>query len=205
MSLPHRPLIVLIDAGETGRCNICGEVGMLTFDHVPPQAAFAPTAVMVQHIAFRLRVDSLMRGRIRQNGMSFRSICHRCNNTVLGKQYDPHLIDLVERIRPQRVARSVLGHLTASGLNRYDDADPTCAQIRACMLDPAAPLPSRFRLYTWLYPFPQSVIVRDAVLSELPGSTYTFWLLKFQPIAFMVIWEGPSLVRPGIRDFGNLA
>jgi len=31
---------------------------MLTFDHVPPQAALAPTAVMVQHIAFRLGVDS---------------------------------------------------------------------------------------------------------------------------------------------------
>lgn len=217
----NKPQFISIEGAELGRCNICGCFCKLTYDHVPPQGAMPPSSTVIGHIADRLRVQPSLRPRISQNGMKFRTLCDHCNNVVLGKQYDPALIDFIAQVssnlsscknrwrrirvqaRPQRLARAVLGHLTASGVDRYQD-DDQYAEIRDCLLDPTHSLPSGFTLYYWLYPYSQMVIIRDAVMGELrPQAAYTFWLLKFYPMAFMVAWDGPNLSRPGLRSFSN--
>lgn len=123
---------------KIGRCNICGDVGNLTDDHTPPKGCTRIGAVQLLYITERLNVDKTKsNGRISQNGVKYKTLCSRCNNTMLGINYDPTFIDFVNSIssilksnlylpgvipiktKPQRVMRSLLGHLSAQGVNRY--------------------------------------------------------------------------------------
>ena len=69
--------------------------------------------------------------------MKYRTLCHRCNNSLLGARYDPPFIAFVNEIslllkssiylpstlsiqgQPQAILRSLLGHIAAQGVNRY--------------------------------------------------------------------------------------
>ena len=70
-----------------GVCRICGRLGKLSFDHVPPEAAFNNRKV------FRMKVDDywgwrpgdrLPRRDIQQRGAGDHSLCERCNSETGG-------------------------------------------------------------------------------------------------------------------------
>ena len=66
------------------------------------------------------------------------------------------------------------------------------------MLDKDAPLPDSLRIFYWPYPSRVQVLVRDAVLLDMSDQDpYAFWLVKFYPIAFMVVLDSnPRLAFP---------
>lgn len=204
---------------KVGRCNICGALGNLTEDHVPPKGCVTPRPVIIGNILDRTRaMAATLRGIKAQHGVIFRTLCESCNSDVLGTRYDPDLISMSEqvaalidfplyipssstiRIRPQRVARSVLGHLMAVGLDRYDGGE-MASGLRDCILDPGVNLPSELKLYYWVYKRPERVLIRDAgVMTLHTRGTSFFWLMKFYPLAFMAVWDG-ALQVPNLRTF----
>ena len=154
--------------------------------------------------------------------MKYRSLCGRCNNELLGAEYDPALIDLGQqvsalmtspvllprtmtvRVKPQRIARAVLGHIAAQGVNRYDEKSPTTLPLRDYILDPAKPLPVELRLCYWAYPHRSRVLMRDALIMTLfqPDKGAHLWLLKSFPLAFAALWERDFRFEvPAPRDF----
>jgi hypothetical protein len=49
------------------------------------------------------------------------------------------------------------------------------------------------KVYYWVYPYKTQVLARDAVMRNLASAdTAYFWLMKFFPIAFLVIWDSPD-------------
>jgi hypothetical protein len=86
---------------RVGRCNICGTSGPLTEDHTPPKGCYPPTAVELHSVVTRLNRDADGAGkpRLSQNGVKFRTLCGRCNNGLLGSDYDPPLIRFVGTLR----------------------------------------------------------------------------------------------------------
>lgn len=117
---------------KTGICNICGNDGALTEDHTPPKGCIKVGQVVVHHITECLHLEKpKSKGRLLNNGVKYRTICSRCNNTLLGAEYDPEFISFVNQIgtylktelhlpptltvttKPQRVIRALLGHLCA--------------------------------------------------------------------------------------------
>lgn len=194
---------------QFGQCNICGEQARLTVDHVPPRSCRVIGNGELRSLVERLSPGAGVPRRARrlQNGVSYRSICLRCNSEKLGAEYDPALAEfctrvrtiaesslelpkwLSVRIRPQRVMRSVLGHMAAQGVNRYQKG-PITEPLRDYLLDPSTALPNGLRVYYWLYPFRGQVLVRDAVRMRLGvNEPILFWLLKFSPLAFMVTFN----------------
>lgn len=196
---------------KTGTCNICGEYGLLTADHTPPKGAISLTQVEMKSIVELLAaVPPGKHGRVSQNGVKFRSLCGRCNNGLLGACYDPAFIEFTQQIgnylktsvvlpsstsaqgKPTLISRAVLGHLAAIGVNRYDKG-PHTDEFRNYMLDETLPMPDWIEIYYWVYPYKIQVLVRDAVISDFRNSNaVNFWLMKFFPVAFFVIWDPPS-------------
>lgn len=146
---------------------------------------------------------SAMKPKRIQAGVAFRSLCKRCND-LLGHSYDPALGDFCRlardavngvlhlpevlrlEIAPQAVMRSVLGHMAAQGLDRYDKGDLT-VPLSDYILDGSKPLPSKLSFHFWLYPFQPQVHVMDAIrMTMRDDAMLRFWLLKFFPMAFMV-------------------
>lgn len=195
----------------TGRCNICGNDGPLTEDHAPPKSCSSIKSIEVRSLHDKLSADGeeSQRPRHFQAGIAFRSLCKRCNG-LLGSQYDPALADFCLKVRslangtlhlrdvisieiqPQAVMRSVLGHMAAQGADRYLKG-PITEPLRDYILDAASPLPAPIRMYYWLYPFRQQVLVRDAVRLNIGNRVIvSIWLMKFFPLAFLATLDEPS-------------
>lgn len=191
-----------------GACNICGIVGRLTEDHTPPKGCYRPTQVEMQALIRKL-ADSAIgpESRWSQNGVKYRTICHRCNNTLLGGRYDKPLIEFVNSVatvlnssimlppllavsgQPQAIARSVIGHLSAQGVDRFLKGPLTNA-VRDYFVDESLPLPDGLNVHYWAYPYRTHVMARDAGYLDLrTGTTFVMWFMKFFPIGFMVTWD----------------
>jgi hypothetical protein len=120
----------------TGACSICGIVGKLTADHVPPKGIPGIGAIELHGLHERLLTSKgTNRSRFFQNGVVFRTLCESCNSIKLGQQFDPALIEFSKsiqrlllsglalpatvkvKLKPNCVARGVVGHLLAMGVD----------------------------------------------------------------------------------------
>jgi hypothetical protein len=80
-----------------GACAICGELGTLTFEHVPPHGAYNDRRVEVLSgtQALGLVPGEVRRGRISQRGVGDYYTCGACNNAA-GGRYVPEYRRWVE-------------------------------------------------------------------------------------------------------------
>lgn len=194
-----------------GECNICGEHRKLTEDHTPPKGCYKPKPVELFPITAHLSAEPPKRpGRVSQNGVKYRTLCGRCNNTLLGIEYDPEFIKfvngiglalrtrlalpraLIYRIKPQRIMRALLGHMSAQGVGRYMKGELT-EPIRDYILDPNLPLPPGIKIYCWPYPYSRQITVRDFAFTDLHiGAPVSCWFLKFFPVGFIATFNEPQ-------------
>ncbi len=157
-----------------------------------------------------------------QNGVKFRTICASCNNDKLGGKYDPELIKLcndvsqflrakVETdlifpqkrsfiIKPQRVARAIVGHLIAGCMpDKIDEpigSAPRSDALRNFFLNEDQPLPASIDIYYWLYPADAQLIMNHFSFVNLgTKSIMIASLIKFFPFAFMVTWDKPLSIK----------
>lgn len=156
----------------------------------------------------RLAIDPpTSRGVLSQNGVKYRTLCGRCNNEFLGHRYDPALTaftnavssyitspinlpnQMTVTVQPQKIMRSILGHLCAQGVDRYLKGSAT-EPCRDYFLDATLPLPPNMKMYYWLYPHRTQILVRDAVYLDLRiQDPVIMWFTKFFPLAFALIWD----------------
>lgn len=157
-----------------------------------------------------------------QDGMKYRTLCTRCNSDLLGRRYDPALIQFSHEVgqlaesklqlpatlrlntRPNRLARSVVGHLLAFGLDQHRQGSANEA-LTDFFLDERLRFPSRLHLYYWMYPYNNQIVVRHAGLS-LDGlnDVAPFMLLKFFPLAFFMVVDEPPSWRLRLRRLDTL-
>jgi hypothetical protein len=209
----NKPDIISTKGPKHGICNICGASGKLTEDHTPPKGSIKISQVELYHIINHLNnvnKKPIEKGRYLQNGVKYRTLCGACNNTHLGAQYDPAFNLFVNtvgaflktnillpkvipiEIEPQKIMRSLIGHLSAQGVNRFDKG-PDTIPIRDFFLNISLPLPDNIHIYYWLYPHKSHVMARDfSYLDTRDGKSCVMWLLKFFPIAFMVAFDKPD-------------
>ncbi|MBI5437290.1 MAG: hypothetical protein HY937_09330 [Nitrosomonadales bacterium] len=204
-------ILIATRGPKFGECNICGDNTKLTEDHTPPKGCIKIGQVELHHITEHLAIErTKSKGYLSQNGVKYRTLCARCNNGFLGARYDQSLIDFVNgignslrsewplphvlsiRTKPQKLMRSLLGHLSAQGVGRYQKGSLT-EPIRDYFLDETKPLPDGLKIYFWLYPFKHHVMARDCGYVDLRiQEPVVVWFLKFFPVAFMVTFEEPA-------------
>lgn len=195
-----------------GQCNICGGLGKLTFDHIPPRGCLPPSVTLLVHASQALGAESLRADGVRymQDGVKYRTLCGPCNNR-LGHDHDPEFIRFTQvvsnylgtvtplpstttaSVKPQRLLRSVLGHLCALGVERYFKG-PITEPIKDYLGDPSHSLPSALRAYYWLYPHRTFTALRDVAMADFGAGVKpcAFWLLKFFPVAVMFTIDEPE-------------
>lgn len=198
-------------------CSICGEPGELHRDHVPPKGSANLSRVAITTLA-----DHMGTARTRpyfgETGVRFKTLCAYCNSTRLGTWYDPELKRIssavtrllsaatvlslpeaaVVSVKPQRVARAVVGHLLAAVPPELAGQPPTDAPmpraLREYFLDPCAPLPDTVSIYYWTYPSVRVVIARGIAKTNIRFNPIIIGdILKFYPLGYWVLWDAPPL------------
>lgn len=215
-------IVIATRGPKDGRCNICGDIGPLTEDHTPPKGCIRVGHVEILHIVNQLSATKPQRNsRKSQNGVKYRTLCHRCNNSLLGANYDIAFIAFVNAVgdllrsslslpptmfvrgKPQKIMRAVLGHLCAQGVDRYLKG-PDTEPLRDYFLDDSLPLPDWINVYYWAYPYQGQVLVRDcAYLDLVIEKPVLIWFMKFFPIAFLVTWSEPEEYIFDVPNLGN--
>jgi len=71
-----------------GTCHLCGKVGPLSFEHVPPRRAFndQPVRQISLEGSFQFENERAEKGAVSQRGAGAYTLCERCNN-LTGKWY----------------------------------------------------------------------------------------------------------------------
>lgn len=191
-----------------GPCKICTRTSMLTWDHVPPKGGITLEPVEIEQVFQALTGDGDgRRFRISQNGLKFRTICKPCNE-ILGSRYDHVLNEFAigvgrflksnlqfppvinYRTKPMSLIRSILGHMLAAKVD-LDNASMD-RDIRSFVFDENMSTPDNIHIFYWIYPYNQSVIVRDIGMPSIHGLPRSgedfgiFNILKYFPIAYLV-------------------
>lgn len=205
---------------RVGRCNICEQVGPLSWDHIPPQGGIELQPVEIDRVVGTFcSTLKLSKVETSADGLKYRNICSACNS-FLGTKYDPVLNDFaislgrflqtkleLPRIvhletRPAALARAVLAHLLAARLSEKDAFfDPL---IRKLVVDDDCSLPSDPTVFYWVHPFAQQIVMRDCLMPKVRGHAESgfqqFGVLKYFPIGFLVSdassYEGLNSLSP---------
>lgn len=77
-----------------GPCHICGVIGPLSFEHIPPRAAFNDRPVIPVSFPETLNLgpDDKPQGKAQQKGMGAFTLCDRCNNNT-GSWYGQQFVN----------------------------------------------------------------------------------------------------------------
>jgi hypothetical protein len=68
---------------KIGECCICGTRGELTYEHVPPRAAFNKARAIEYRLEEVIEKSTAgAKGTIRQGGIGYDTICRKCNNDI---------------------------------------------------------------------------------------------------------------------------
>ena len=76
-----------------GVCRLCGQKGELSFEHVPPKAAYNDQTVFRMEVEkfYELEDGQRPRGFQKRGGWGYHSLCIPCNN-MTGRMYAPSFI-----------------------------------------------------------------------------------------------------------------
>lgn len=197
-----------------GYCRICSTLSDLTEDHIIPKGCIGIKKRELHALTNYLNM-SKSKPKQYQSGLKFKTLCPDCNNRLLGNEYDPYLIEFSRQVRdvlrlkdihnfiippqtkiigkPQRIARSIIGHILASvspnemGKNNFG---PYINSMREYFLDQSLSLPDRIDIFYWLYPSDVQIIIPYGGLSSRKyKECIVYSLLKFFPFAFIIVWE----------------
>lgn len=201
-----------------GFCSICRKEGPLSRDHVPPKGCNNLNDVEIRTLV--PSEDFVKSATTSQGGTHYRTICGTCNNKRLGIDFDPELIKLSNEItslslgaknkrillpqsihcfiKPQRIARAVVGHALAGlAINETKDdqlSDPISDLLRGYFLNENADFPEELEIYYWVYPCRRQVLIKGAGKSigtfSGPRALVVGHIFKFLPLGFWLVFKG---------------
>ncbi len=150
------------------------------------------------------------------------TLCADCNNRKLGVNFDPTLVTLSKNVanyfesklslpnsstfsvQQNKLMRCVVGHILAHGVNEHRLGSNT-SELTDYFLDESQTLPKNIKVYYWMYPFQDQIIVKGAMLSLHYWHSFGFFmLLKFFPLAFMLVVDEPNKWDLPLRRLDNL-
>ncbi len=191
---------------------------------MPPQVCPTAKNRVISKLLYQMIGDRSFRPRISQNGVTYQTICEDCNNK-LGNRYDWALGEFSKKIEsfieskltlpdsfevecyPNAIIRSVLGHLLAA--KTETDEVVIDKLIRPCILDYSLPIHDDIHILYWVYPYEETIILRDFGMPAARGRLQTvgfFNLIKFYPIAFLIAHELPFYEKlPTLHQFNKLS
>lgn len=215
-----------------GKCHICGIIGKLSFEHVPPKKAFNSRKVLtVSGDEMLLRQDIPpweMSGRKLeqiQQGYGGHTLCNQCNNDT-GSWYAPPFFDFVEQaarqlrgnelvantqmklsfksIMPLRVAKQIVTCFASINSNSLFDS---CESLRNFVLDREhGKLDSRsFGIYCYVLVGSLARYVGKAAMIDM-NRGYTF-LSEFahRPFGYVLEFDPGDLLSEQYCDISFFA
>jgi hypothetical protein len=200
-------------AGPTGICCICGTQGKLSFEHVPPHAAFN------DHRVFEADIEKLMQGqwepgekptegRYKQQGAGRYTLCGKCNNDT-GSWYGPAYVTVAKQamgllfrsggnlslaypygMYPLRFLKQIVTMFFSACGPGLQEKNPDL--VRFVLNRDLRALPPKFQFFAYLH-HPDSAAIRQAGLTGVAkgsGRMHVFSEIAFPPFGLIMSVDG---------------
>lgn len=213
---------------EDGVCSICGAFGLLTYEHIPPEAAFNDSRILEADIdaLFAARSIAEMEAvpkRQNQRGAGNYTLCSRCNSNT-GAWYVPAYIEWARQgwwnihsnpgyiynrpfeIEPLRVVKQVLAMFaSACGPSFFEHEH---ALRRFVLNRDQTGLPRDVRLYAY-YVHPDSRASRQSGITANmditnPSGASVYAEIAFPPFGYVLCLNSPPPDRR-LVDISDMA
>lgn len=195
-----------------GTCHLCGSYTKLSFEHVPPKAAFnnRPVKRIIGDVLLRGRAAledmENMKGRTQQLGAGDYTLCERCNNDT-GAWYGnafaewtwqgARILSLTEgqpslyynfQIFPLRVIKQVLCMFFSANGEKFREAQPEL--VRLILNREGHYLKPGIRIFTFFNPAP--VIRQTGVVGQMnvyTGRRTVMSEITFPPLGYLMTFN----------------
>jgi hypothetical protein len=204
-------------AEKIGKCCICGTEGELTFEHVPPRAAFNDNRI------FEANVQSLMNGKwavgekitegkYAQRGAGRHSLCGKCNNDT-GGWYGRAYVQVAKqammllhasngkmslaypyRMWPLRFLKQVVVMFFSACGPSLQDKNPDL--VRFVLNRTERQIPRHIHFYAYLHHPTESTVIRQTGLTGVlkgQGNTHVFAEIAFPPFGLILSIDRPPI------------
>lgn len=193
-----------------GPCCICGAEGPLSFEHVPPRAAFNNRPMLLYRLqqVMGTHPEHLPKGRTSQRGAGAYTLCERCNNLTgrwygrwfvewvyqgmnfmaAGRGQDP-LVYVPFHILPLRVIKQVVCMFFSCNGDGFQRKQPEL--VRFVLDKHHRHIPPQFRIYAFynLTDRPR----KSGIAGQLSvfGHQNVFSEVAFPPIGYVMTLDSP--------------
>jgi hypothetical protein len=211
---------------DYGICHICGKVGKLSFEHVPPESAFNDHRVL--RVSFeqvlRQHPDNF-RGRYQQKGAGAYTLCESCNSDT-GSWYGPAYADWAAqamriligtqarptleypfRLSPLRVLKQVVCMFFSVNLPLFQTRQPDL--VRFVLNKELKSFPDHIRVYAF-YTFsdrsrtaPVTGVFKG--LGSSRSSMHVFSELTFPPFGFVMTFQNSPPPEAGFCEISSFS
>ena len=195
-----------------GECHICGIEGPLSFEHVPPRAAFNEGRWIEfgGEDALTLGPDLPgAKGKHHQGGVGRFALCQRCNNDT-GSWYAPHFVTWCYRgieillrsegrpslfylydMQPLPTIKQIATMFFAINSPGFREAHPDL--VRFVLDRQRSGLPPKYRFYFYLTVSPRGRYVGVAGRYDMRrGEIHVLSELSFPPFGYVLTFDSPT-------------
>lgn len=214
-------------ANQDGICCICGTEGKLSFEHVPPKAAFNDQGIFEANIETMLNGkwsigEKPTEGKHAQRGAGRYSLCIKCNSDT-GGWYGASYVEVARRAMtllhasngnlslaypysmwPLRFLKQIVVMFFSACGPGLQKANP--ALVRFVLNKEERQFPSRVRIYAYLHHPTESTVFRQSGLSGVmtPSGVHVFSEIAFPPFGLIMSIDHPP-IEPRLCDITHLA
>jgi hypothetical protein len=198
-----------------GVCHLCGASGKLSFEHVPPQAAFNDQRILESDIHRLIGGDLIKEleaptGKTNQRGAGKFTLCERCNNNT-GDWYARSYVRFVRQlyhlssgvpadttvvvecsIRPLDIFKQILVMFCSASPPSFAQKHPRLVRY---LLNPESRDADDQRIFMSLYDVVNSKVARQSGLTgrinmEGEGSSHVYSEISFPPFNLVMSVSG---------------
>jgi hypothetical protein len=193
-----------------GKCRICGAYGPLTYEHIPPEAAFNDKRILLADTKALLASKDWAsfeepKGRWQQRGAGDHTLCASCNSKTggwYGSQYvewaAQGMRQLVANgaippvqaydICPLHVLKQILSLFCSACGPEFAEADH---ELRRLLLNKEERgLPAKYRLYAYLIDLESKGTRQSGITAALSGGhTQVFAEIAFPPFGYFLTFD----------------
>lgn len=210
----------------TGKCCICGVDGKLSFEHVPPAAAFNDRRIFEANINGLLAGkwspgERIEDGKYKQRGAGRYSLCGKCNNDT-GSWYGTHYVDVARQamIRlhasggemslaypygmfPLRFLKQAVAMFFSACGPGLQEKNPDL--VRFVLNREEQRIPPQIRFFAYLHHPTKSTCIRQSGLTGMisNGKQYLFAEIAFPPFGLVMTIDCPP-VHPRLCEITHL-
>jgi hypothetical protein len=201
------------EVSKYGVCHLCGSNGKLSFEHVPPEAAFNDQRVLEADIHALIGKDLIKElekpsGKYSQRGVGKFTLCETCN-TSTGGWYGGSYVEFARRIfpfchtvppgttvtiqcsiRPLDVLKQILVMFCSASPPSFAQKHPRLVRY---LLNPESREADEQRVFISLYDIANSKAVRQAGLTgriDLDGQSHVYSEISFPPLNLVMSVSG---------------